>query len=82
MTTVERRQAARTNLEKLAYIHIEPNNGAIVLKPAAVIPREDVWAYRPEHLARLQEALDQAHAGQVLNLSQQQLERLLDQSRG
>ena len=31
MTTVERRQAARTNLEKLAYIHIEPNNGAIVL---------------------------------------------------
>jgi PilZ domain/SPOR domain len=31
MITAERRQVPRTTLEKLAYINIEPNNGAIVL---------------------------------------------------
>jgi PilZ domain len=31
MSTPERRQSPRTTLERLAYIHIEPNNGGIVL---------------------------------------------------
>ncbi len=31
MSAAERRNVARTKLDKLAYIHIEPNNGGIVL---------------------------------------------------
>src|SRR5258708_38096191 len=31
MSTPERRLIPRTTMEKLAYIHIEPNNGGIVL---------------------------------------------------
>src|SRR5215470_453143 len=31
MSATERRQVPRTTLDKLAYIHIEPNNGGIVL---------------------------------------------------
>src|SRR5215813_5059950 len=31
MSATERRQVPRTKLEKLAYIHIEPDNGGIVL---------------------------------------------------
>jgi hypothetical protein len=31
MSTQERRQRPRTTIERLAYIHIEPNNGGIVL---------------------------------------------------
>jgi PilZ domain len=31
MSAIERRQIPRTKLEKLAYIHIEPDNGGIVL---------------------------------------------------
>ena len=31
MSTPERRQIPRTSMERLAYIHIEPNNGGIVL---------------------------------------------------
>ncbi len=59
---------------------LEVRDGAIILKPAVVIPREDAWAYRPDHLARLEEAMTQARAGQILDLSPEQLERLADQS--
>src|SRR5690348_10372527 len=31
MPTADRRHAPRTQLDQLAYIHIEPDNGAIVL---------------------------------------------------
>lgn len=31
MSTLERRQVSRTTMERLAYIHIDPNNGGIVL---------------------------------------------------
>ncbi|HVA90974.1 MAG TPA: hypothetical protein VNL71_14165 [Chloroflexota bacterium] len=62
-----------------AHWQIEVRDGAIILKPALVIPREDAWAYQPEHLARLVEGLTQARSGQMLDLSPEQLERLLDQ---
>lgn len=45
-----------------------------------VIPREDAWACRPDHLARLDEAMAQARSGQILDLDPQQLERLPDQA--
>jgi len=48
-------------------------------KPAIVIPREDAWAYQSEHRARLEEAMTQARSGQMLDLSPEQLGRLLDQ---
>lgn len=63
-----------------AHWQLEVRDGAIVLKPAMVIPREDAWAYRPDHLARLDEAMAQARSGQTLELSPQQLERVLDQA--
>jgi bifunctional DNA-binding transcriptional regulator/antitoxin component of YhaV-PrlF toxin-antitoxin module len=61
-----------------AHWQLEVQDGAIVLTPAIVIPKADAWAYRPEHLARLEEAMTQARSGQVLDLSPEQLERLLD----
>ncbi len=64
-----------------AHWQLEVHAGAIILKPAVVIPREDAWAYQPEHLARLEEAMTQARLGQVLDLSPEQLERLPAQPR-
>lgn len=68
------------NVKGKTHWQLEIRDGAIVLKPAMVIPREDAWAYRPDHLARLDEAMTQARSGQILDLSPQQLERLLDQA--
>ena len=71
---------AALNVTGKAHWQLEVHDGAIILKPAIVIPREDAWAYRPEHLARLEEAMTQARSGQMLDLSPEQLERLLDQA--
>ena len=71
---------AALNVTGKAHWQLEVHDGAIILKPAMVIPREDAWAYRPEHLARLEEAMTQARSGQMLDLSPKQLQRLLDQA--
>jgi len=63
-----------------AHWQLEVHAGAIILKPAVVIPREDAWAYRPEHLALIGEAMTQARSGQMLDLSPEHLDRLLDQA--
>jgi bifunctional DNA-binding transcriptional regulator/antitoxin component of YhaV-PrlF toxin-antitoxin module len=64
------------NVRGKAYWQLEVQDGVIILRPATIIPREDAWAYRPEHLARIEEALGQAQAGHVLELSPSQLEKL------
>ncbi len=69
---------AALNVTGKAHWQLEVQDGAIILKPATVIPREDAWAYRPDHLARLQEAITQAQEGQILELSPAQLEKLTD----
>ena len=63
-----------------AHWQLEVRDGAIIPKPAIVIPREDAWAYRPEHPARLEEAMTQARFGRALDLSPEQLERLVDKA--
>ncbi len=75
---VEVRDALRVTGK--THWQLEVRDGAIILKPAVVIPREDSWAYRPDHLARLEEAMTQARAGQILDLSPEHLEGLADQS--
>lgn len=71
---------AALNVTGKAHWQLEVHDGAIILKPAIVIPREDAWAYQPEHRARLEEAMMQARSGQVLDLSPEQFEKLLDQA--
>jgi bifunctional DNA-binding transcriptional regulator/antitoxin component of YhaV-PrlF toxin-antitoxin module len=67
---------AALNVTGKAHWQLEVHDGAIILKPAIVIPREDAWAYQPEHLARLEEAMVQARSGQILDLNSEPLERL------
>ena len=71
---------AALNVKGKAHWQLEVRDGAIILKPATVIPREDAWAYRPDHLTRLQEAMTQARSGQILDISPEQLEGLTDQA--
>jgi AbrB family looped-hinge helix DNA binding protein len=56
---------------KLLRVHgetqfeIEATERELVLRPAVVIPREDLWAYTPEHMASLDRALKQVREGRM-----------------
>jgi len=39
-----------------ATLEVEARDGGIFLRPAVIIPREDVWAYMPEHIAAVERA--------------------------
>lgn len=47
-------------LEGAAQSQAEVRDGALVLRPAVVIPREDAWAYTPEHLKQVERARQEA----------------------
>jgi len=49
--------------------NLEIKDGAVVLRPAVVIPREDLWAYTPEHLAKVQRARRHAREGRAYRAS-------------
>lgn len=42
-----------------AQFECEVMDNAILLRPVAVVPREDAWAYAPEHLERLRRSAGQ-----------------------
>jgi hypothetical protein len=51
---------------------LEVIDGALVVRPLVDIPDEDLWAYTPEHLAEVREALAEPR-DQALRLSAQDL---------
>jgi bifunctional DNA-binding transcriptional regulator/antitoxin component of YhaV-PrlF toxin-antitoxin module len=54
----------------------EVRDGALVLRPAVVIPREDAWAYTPEHRESIDRARKDAEEGHVRQLTEAELDRL------
>jgi len=52
-------------LEGAVQFQAEVRDGALVLRPAMVIPREDAWAYTPEHLKRVERARREAVGRQL-----------------
>lgn len=44
---------------------IEVHDSALVLRPMDTIPDEDMWAYQPEHLRRVERARAELRAGLV-----------------
>ena len=57
---------------------IEVENGAVVLRPVLVLPREDAWAYTPEHRSLLERAHADSREGRVRELNEEDLSRLAD----
>lgn len=62
-------------LDGEAQFQYELQGGALVLRPASVIPREDTWAYTPAHRERLGAALADSREGRVRELSEDELDR-------
>ncbi len=45
------------NLEGETPFELETTGEQITLRPAVIIPREDAWAYTPEHRAAIERAI-------------------------
>lgn len=68
------RQALRIEGETL--FELEATENELILRPAEAIPREDLWAYTPEHLERVKRAR-QGPREHDRQLSKEELEELL-----
>jgi AbrB family looped-hinge helix DNA binding protein len=70
-------KARRTlGVEGAAQLEVDIKGDAIVLRPAVILPREDAWAYTPEHRRRLARAHADSREGRVRRVSERQLSRL------
>ena len=65
----------RLGISEGSQLEVEVRDHAIELRPTAVIPAEDSWAYTPEALASLKRALADIKAGYVFELTEDQLLR-------
>jgi bifunctional DNA-binding transcriptional regulator/antitoxin component of YhaV-PrlF toxin-antitoxin module len=63
-------------LEGETQFQAEIRDGNLVLRPAVVIPREDAWAYTPEHVVRVERAQRDSQEGRVRQMTKSELDRL------
>jgi bifunctional DNA-binding transcriptional regulator/antitoxin component of YhaV-PrlF toxin-antitoxin module len=61
-----------------AQFEAEIRNGALLLRPAVLVPRDDAWAYTPEHRRRLARAREDVARGRVRQMSERELRDLAD----
>jgi AbrB family looped-hinge helix DNA binding protein len=60
-----------------SHLEVDVRDGAVYLRPVVTVPRDDSWAYTPEHQALLVKALADLEAGRVhAGLSPADLSRL------
>ena len=63
-------------IEGPAEFEVEIGENALILRPAIVIPREDAWAYAPEHLQRIQKARQELREGRTRRLTETELDQM------
>ncbi len=76
--TIPAEVRAALRIEGEAHWTAEVVEGALVLRPALVIPREDAWAYTPEHLAKVARAQEHTRAGRTIDTSPEELQQMAD----
>lgn len=72
----EARQALGLDGEAEFEVEVNGEDDAVILRPAALLRREDAWAYTPEHRQLLERAHDDSEAGRVRSLSEAELRRV------
>ena len=65
------------HIEGETPFEMEITEHELILRPALVIPREDAWAYTPEHLAQIAESDADARAGRVVRMTERELEQFI-----
>lgn len=76
--TIPAEARAALHVEGETYWTVDVVDGALVMRPAVVIPREDTWAYTPEHAAKVQRAREDVRAGREVAVSAAELSRIVD----
>ena len=76
--TVPAAARAALHVEGPAQFELEVTENALILRPAIVIPRDDAWAYAPDHVHRLERARREAREGKARRLTEDDLKRVLD----
>jgi bifunctional DNA-binding transcriptional regulator/antitoxin component of YhaV-PrlF toxin-antitoxin module len=61
------------DLEHEAQFAVEVVAEGLLLRPVVVLPREDAWAYTPEHRRLLRKAHTDSHEGRVRQLTESEL---------
>lgn len=61
-----------------AQFQAEVSEEGLLLRPAVLVPREDAWAYTPEHRSRLARAREDSAQGRVRELGEKDLRDLAD----
>jgi antitoxin PrlF len=61
-----------------AHFEAEIRDGELLLRPAVLVPREDAWAYRPEHRTLLARAREDAARGRTRELDERELRERAD----
>jgi len=74
-----RRGRAALRIEGETHWTVEIADGAVVMRPA-VVPREDAWAYTPEHAAKVERAREDVRAGREVAVGADELRRIADLS--
>ena len=64
------------HVEDEAQFEMEVTDDALILRPAFVIPREDAWAYTPEHLESMRRSEEDIAAGRVYRMTKAALQEL------
>jgi AbrB family looped-hinge helix DNA binding protein len=65
------------HLESGAEFEVEVVDGTIVLTPVVLVPREDDWAYTPEHRALVERAREDVREGRVYRLGRDDLAQMI-----
>lgn len=57
-------------------VEVDPDQDAIILRPAVLLRREDAWAYTPEHRSVLARAHADSRKGRVKRVTEEELSAL------
>ena len=71
--TIPAEVRSQLGLRGPGQFELDVEGDAIVLRPAIVLPREDAWAYTPEHRALLEKAHRDIREGRVRQLAEEDL---------
>lgn len=71
------RKKMRLEGEQEFELVVEDDGASLKLQPLMLVRPGDAWFYAAEHLARLEEALDDVRKGRVVELDAEKLDELL-----
>ncbi len=74
--TIPAEVRAALRIEGETHWTVEIADGAVVMRPAVVVPREDAWAYTPEHVTKVQRAREDVRAGREVAVGADELRRI------